>query len=669
MEQPVFYFGVDYYPEQWPESRWLVDARLMKEAGFNLVRLAEFAWSRLEPTQGSYDFGWLDRALEVLHEQGIVAVLGTPTASPPPWLMSRHPELFRVRDDGLRVSFGNRREYCPNHPLYHQYSRRIVSAMAEHYCSHPAVIGWQIDNEFGERCYCPICQAGFQRWLQKRYGSLEELNTCWGTDFWSHAYTDWSEIPLPLATAGSPNPGLGFEYRRFVSDSYVTYQQLQVELLRKVCPQHFVTHNFMGFGYEGLDYYDLARTLDIVSWDNYPLGFWQKGLTAVDPAVPALGHDTMRGLKQDNFWVMEQQAGPSGWETVSPTPRPGQLRSWAYQSIAHGANGVVFFRWRTARFGTEQYWSGLLDQHGQPGRRYDEIKRMGAELRKIGDSILGTNVKAQVAIIQSYDSRFAFQVQPNHHDFHYDDHITDLYRIFFSKNITLDVVSPQADLSAYKLVVVPALHIVTNTIAGSLASYVRGGGTAVITSRSGVKDSANAVVDQLLPGLLAEVCGVTVVESDALPAGTTQPVKFIDPGFTHSDLTEAGIWVDVLAPTSAEVLAHYTEDYYAGEPAVTLNRYGKGQAIYVGALGGTTLYQALFDWLVKKLSIASVLVTPQGVEAAERSLGNWRLLFLLNHTKATQTVSLPDGYVNVLGNEALSGQVTLAPYDVTILSA
>ncbi len=405
--------------------------------------------------------------------------------------------------------------------------------MAEHYNSHPAVIGWQIDNEFGERCYCPTCQAGFQRWLQKRYGSLEKLNRRWGTDFWSHGYTDWTEIPLPLATSGSPNPGLGFEYRRFVSDSYLAYLQMQVDILRKVCPQHFVTHNFMGFGYEGLDYYELAQPLDIVSWDNYPLGFWQKDLNAVDPTVPALGHDTMRGLKQKNFWVMEQQAGPSGWETVSPTPRPGQLRSWAYQSIAHGANGVVFFRWRTARFGTEQYWFGLLDHHGQPGRRYDEIKRMGAELRKIGDSILGKSVKAQVAIMQSYDSRFAFQVQPNNPKFSYNDHITDLYRILFSRNITLDVVSPQTDLSGYKLVIVPALHIMTHGIASSLASYVREGGTVVITSRSGVKDDANAVVDLPLPGLLAEVCGVTVVESDSLPAGTAQPVKFTVPGINQ----------------------------------------------------------------------------------------------------------------------------------------
>ena len=668
MDKSVFYFGVDYYPEQWPENRWSEDARLMKEAGFNIVRLAEFAWSRLEPKEGLFDFDWLDHVLEVLHEQGIVAVLGTPTASPPPWLMSQHPELFRVRDDGLQVSFGNRREYCPNHPLYHQYSRRIVSVMAEHFNSYPSVIGWQIDNEFGERCYCPVCQARFQEWLQNRYGTLEKLNTCWGTVFWSHVYTDWTEVPVPLTTGGAPNPGLGLDFRRFVSDAYLAYQQMQVDILRKTCPKHFVTHNFMGFGYEGLNYYDLARTLDIVSWDNYPLGFWQKDLTVVDPSVLALSHDAMRGLKQQNFWIMEQQAGPSGWETVSPNPHPGELRLWAYQSIAHGADGVVFFRWRTARFGTEQYWHGLLDHNGQLSRRYNEIKGMGAELCKIGDSILGTSVKAQVAIIQSYDSRFAFQVQPNHHHFHYSDHITHLYQTLFRKNITVDVVAPETDLSGYKMVIAPALHILTESIASGLARYVREGGTLVVTPRTGVKDDSNAVVNQSLPGLLAEVCGVTVAECDSLIAGTSQSIRFNVPGLNNLDPLEARIWVDILAPAGAEVLAHYTDDYYAGRPAVTLNKHGKGQAIYVGTFGGTALYQALFGWLVERLTITSVSTALEGVEVAERWQGNRRLMFFLNHTTVAQTISLPAGYVNILEKKTLGRQVTMAPYDVIILS-
>ena len=340
MNAPVFSFGVDYYPEQWPEERWPEDARLMQAAHFNVVRLAEFAWSKMEPHPGSFDFDWLDRLLGILQARGIFAVLGTPTASPPPWLMTKHPGIFRMREDGRRVTYGNRCGYCPNNPDYREHIQLIVTAMAKHFASHPAVIGWQIDNEMGERCYCPECQSRFKDWLRLRYGSLENLNSAWGTNFWSHVYNDWEEIPVPLSTGAAPNPGLALDFRRFVSDSFVDYQDLQVGILRATCLGHFITHNFMGFGYEGLDYFDLARSLDFVSWDNYPFGFWQNKFPGNDPGRLALGHDAMRGLKQSNFWVMEQQAGPSGWETVSPTPSPWSVafvgisvhRAWCRRS-------------------------------------------------------------------------------------------------------------------------------------------------------------------------------------------------------------------------------------------------------------------------------------------------------------------------------------------------
>jgi beta-galactosidase len=318
----MFYFGADYYPEHWPEERWAEDARLMAEAGFNVVRLAEFAWSRLEPEQDRYEFAWLDRALEVLAGNGIQAVLGTPTASPPPWLMVKYPEAFRVRSDGQRMTYGNRREYCPNNSAYQAASRRIVTQMAQHYAGHPSVIGWQIDNEFGDRCYCPVCANGFQEWLSKRYHSLQDLNAKWGTIFWSHVYNVWSEIPLPLTTGGSPNPGLAIDFYRYQSDSYVAYQQMQVDILRNKCPGHFITHNFMGSWYDNLDYYDLARGLDIVSWDNYPRGFWSSPVE-VDPSGMALSHDTMRGLKAQNFWVMEQQQAQAVGDRQRSS-RPGE---------------------------------------------------------------------------------------------------------------------------------------------------------------------------------------------------------------------------------------------------------------------------------------------------------------------------------------------------------
>jgi len=664
----MFYFGVDYYPEHWPEERWPIDAQLMAEAGFNVVRLAEFAWSKMEPSEGQFDFDWLDRAISILHLQGIRVVLGTPTASPPPWLMSKSPQLFRVREDGLRVTFGNRREYCPNHSLYHDFTRRIVTEMAEHYADHPAVIGWQIDNEFGDRCYCSTCAEKFQTWLRSRYEALDELNQKWGTVFWSHIYNDWTEIPVPLTTGGSPNPGLALDFYRFCSDSYVAYQQMQIDILRANCPDHFITHNLMGFKYDRLNYFDLARNLDFVAWDNYPRMQWTME-TGVDSSLSALSLDTMRGLKAKNIWVMEQQAGPGGWEMLSVTPRPGELRLWAYQSIAHGADAILFFRWRTARFGTEQYWHGLLDHDAHPGRRYEEIKRMGAEIKEVGDEILGSQVKSPIAMTLSYDSRFAFQIQPNNPRFSYPEHFHQIYRAIYQHNVSIDVTDPNADLSSYKIVIAPALHLVTDAIAENLKRYVQAGGTLLVTQRTGVKDESNTVVNQRLPGLLAEVCGVEVEDYDSLSSHMQNSLEFTLPELTDAPCVTVSLLCDILNPTSATVVARYTQDYYAGKPAITLNQFGAGRAIYIGAVGDAQLYDLLAKWLLDTTGLQDAFATPPGVEVTQRAQGDKHLRFILNHNDSPQTIHLESSCMNLLNRKQLKGDVQVDPFDVLILAS
>ena len=672
----MFYFGVDYYPEHWPEERWPEDVRLMKEAGFNVVRLAEFAWSKMEPEDGRYDFAWLDRAIALLHAAGIQVVLGTPSASPPPWLMGKDPELFLMYENGQRATYGNRREYCPNHPLYHTYSNRIVGQMAEHYAGNPAVIGWQIDNEFGDRCYCPVCATAFQTWLQSRYDSLDDLNQKWGTVFWSHIYNDWSEIPPPLATSvewrrqfsagGSPNPGLALDYSRFMSDSYVAYQKMQIDILRQTCPEHQITHNLMGFRYRLINYFDLAKDLDFVSWDNYQRMQWIMG-DAVDPAGAALAHDTMRGLKHKNFWVMEQQSGPGGWEHISENPRPGELRLWAYQGIAHGADGIVFFRWRTCRFGTEEYWHGVLDHHGQPRRRFQEVKGMGEEIRKIGEQLEGSLLTPKVAMLLSYDARFAFQVQQNNPQFSYPDHLLKYYRAFHNAQVPVEIISETDDFTSYKILVAPALHLVTEELAQKLTKFVEAGGTLVVTLRTGVKDAANAVVNMPLPGLLAELCGVEVDEYDSLAHNMSNELELALPGLAVNSPVAARVWCDVLTPTTASVLATYTKDYYAEKPALTLNQFGKGQVVYVGTVGDDRLYQSLTGWLLQKSDVTPLLAVPEGVEVTERLQGEQRLLFLLNHTNDRQEIILDGEHTDILLNMVLDKTASLAPRDVMIL--
>ncbi len=657
----MFHFGVDYYPEHWPEERWREDARLMAEAGFNVVRLAEFAWSRLEPSQGTFDFAWLDRAMNTLARHGMHVVLGTPTASPPPWLMSLHPEAFLVRETGQRVSYGNRRNYSPTSAVYRDYSKRIVTKMAEHYKHHPAVIGWQIDNEFGDRDYDA---PAFRSWLERRFGTLQRLNERWGTAFWSHEYGDWNEIPVPLATAGVPNPGLALDFARFCSEAYVAYQRMQVEILRKHCPEHFITHNMMGFRYELIDYFDLAYDLDLVSWDNYPRGFWNIAAD-VDPSTMALGHDTMRGLKGTNFWVMEQQAGAGGWDLVSVMPKPGELRLWAYQAIAHGADGIVFFRWRTARHGTEQYWHGLLDHDARPGRRYHEIKRMGQEIARVGQTIEGSSVKARVAFLLSYDSRFALQIQPHNPGFGYAEQFQGLYRALHARNVAIDVVAPSADLSRYDLVVAPSLYVLTAKTAEQLERFVEAGGTLLVTPRSGVKDDANAVVELPLPGLLARLCGVVVEDYDSLPVGRSNALEY-----AGVEGAIGSAWCDILTPHGAEVVAHYGEDYYAGQAAITMNVFGRGRALYLGTLGNDVLNDAL---VARLLDLAGLEPGPSevaGVEVSERWLGGTKLVFVLNHTESEQVVTLADGvYHDLLADRLVEGELRLAAREVLIVQA
>jgi beta-galactosidase len=664
----MFYFGVDYYPEHWPEERWPEDACLMAGADINLVRLAEFAWSFLEPSPDRFDFGWLDRALDVLKGHGIKAVLGTPTASPPPWVMDMLPGAYRVLESGERQTYGNRREYCPSNPGYRERGRIITQAMAEHYADHPAVVGWQIDNELGGRCYCPICQAAFQAWLSDRHGSLGALNVAWGTAFWSHVYTDWSQIPPPLETGGVPNPGLDLDYRRFMSDTYVGFQQEQADLLRRICPAHLITHNLMGFHYNEIDYFDLAGPLDVVTWDNYLRTSWTRE-TNVDVAASALSHDTMRGLKGQSFWVMEQQSGCGGWQEAGAVPRPGEMRLWTYQAIAHGADAVVYFRWRTARFGTEQFWHGVLDHHGEPRRRYRELQTVGAELEKAGDLLLGAQSRPRAAMILSYDSRFAFQGQPNHSDFRYSGFFRSYYAALHRRNVGVDIVPPEAALGEYDLVIAPALYVLSREAAENLGSYVHSGGTLLVTARSGVKDSANATVEAPLPGLLAEVCGAEVDEYDALPGDVQVPLVWEENG-PAADLPDAyaSLWCDILSPTTAQIAARYRSEFYRDRAAITLNRFGRGQAVYVGTLGDATLHDALVEWLVQAAAVSPVLVTAKGVEAVERWKGDQRLLFLLNHADHASEVVLQQAMSDLLSGRRVARQVALEPKGVMILS-
>ena len=456
------YIGADYYPEHVAPDQWEKDASLMERAGFNVTRLAEFAWVFMEPADGTFDFAWLEKAVETLGRHGLKVILGTPTAAMPAWLAKKHPDCLAMDRDGRRVTWGVRRNNCPSSATYRRFSARITQAMAKRFAASAPVIGWQTDNELGGPvCYCDSCRGSFHAWLATRYGTLDEVNRSWGTHFWGHRYGAWDEIPLPDDIA-SHNPGLCLDWHRHHSWLTTRFQSEQVRAIRQACTGHFVTHNFMGL-YAELDYPDLARALDFVSWDNYPV--WRSPGVRYDAAAAA---DVMRGLKRKNFWVMEQTAGAPGWGIMGRNPRPGEIRQVAFQQMAHGADSQLLFCWRTQTAGREQYWHGLLGHDGNPGRRYEEAAATAREMHRLAADLEGTSVRSPVAVVYDYESTWAFQIQPAYTPAeggelagarNYQDAIRRYYGALFRAGVNVDMIRPTDDLSGYKAVFAPHLYI------------------------------------------------------------------------------------------------------------------------------------------------------------------------------------------------------------------
>lgn len=630
-----------------------------------MVRIGEFAWAEMEPTEGRLDWEWLDGAISILADYNLKVVLGTPTATPPPWLTTAHPEVL-PRDEHRRVSHaGSRRHYCPNSPVYQDYTRKIVTAMAKRYGDDARVIGWQTDNEFGchdtGRCYCDVCLRRFRAWLQERYGSLDALNEAWGSVFWSALYSDWNEIPLPRAAPAEHNPSHVLDFHRFSSDSWRDYQQLQIDALRERISDRFITHNFTLFSSREVDGYDLAAPLDPVSWDNYHF----HGTT---PSILAAIHDVRWAMKSRNYWVMEQQVSNVTWAPYNPTFRPGEVGLKVWQGVPPGADGMVYFRWRAARLGAELYHSGLLNHGVRPTRGYAEASEIGQTLNKLVPMLEGSVPQAEVDLLQGYASRWSFDLQPHNRDSRDDEAFRRALmgpcEALWVRNVPVHILPAcsDSDLSGYKAVIAPALNLLSSKGAEWLAAYVRHGGTLVVTARTGFKDERGQVPGPP-PGHLPELMGVTAEEFDSLPPGRVNHVRFVE-GATGS--APVSPWFEVLDPGAARSVAVYEDDYYAGRPAVTMRELGQGRAIYVGVLAGSDLYSLLLDWLLPLLDVGAALETRDGVEAMARVGPAGKVLFLLNHNRAPATVTLLEGTIDALTKEPMARQLELGPRDVRI---
>ncbi len=656
----TLHYGVDYYPEHWPEATWARDAELMRAAGFTVVRIAEFAWTKLEPREGEFDWGWLDRAIETLHTAGIAVVLGTPTATPPRWLTLAHPAVLFVDATGHTASPISRRFVCLGNETFRDHTTRIVWAMAERYAKHPAIIGWQIDNEFGchdtTRCYCDDCQRRFRDWLRARYGTLDALNEAWGTVFWSHTFTAWEQILPPLPTPTYWNPSHDLDWRRFSSQTTVSYQQEQIDLIRQAAPSHWVTHNFMAF-YDGLDYTDLARGLDFVSWDNYV----PEGTT---PAISARYHDEMRGYKHRPFWVIESPIAQVNWTRYNADLRRGEGRLRSWQAIGHGADAIFYFQWRGFRGGAEQFHSAVLGADGVPRRLYREAEQLGRELAALGPQLMGSEVKAEVAIVTTRDTYWAAQIQP-HTELLRDPArwIAPWHDALYRRNIAVEYCLPTDDLSGYKLVIAPSLFLVSPAEVTQLRAFVEAGGTLIIGARSGVKAPSNVVVTEPLPGLLRTLAGVEVTEWAALPPNATKTI--VGNGHDLSGELTVQTWCESLELHGATAVAVYDGGESSGEIAISKHQVGRGVVWYCGVLDDD-LSALLIEQQRAALDISAALATPSGVEACLRRGADADFLILMNHGTQPAHVELPAGAETLLGPSDADGRVTIAPVDVQV---
>ncbi len=655
---PPLLLGAAWYPEQWDEAVWDADLAKMEAAHIHLVRVGEFAWSTMEPAEGRYDFAWLDRAIAKAAAHHIVVVLGTPTAAPPAWLTSKYPETLRMDADGRRDEHGNRQQFSFASAKYRELAHGIAEKMAERYGHNPDVVGWQLDNEYANDSFDPEARAQFHLWLKRKYGSIDTLNTLWTTRYWSQTYDNFDEIPV---RAREENPALLLDWRRFVSDTWKSYSENQISAIRPHAdPRQFITTNTMGW-FDGFDSYTVHQVLDIAAWDDYISD------PVYDPADNGARHDLTRGFKQKNFWVMETEPAFVNWRKTNNPLEKGQVRDMAWQAVGHGADAVEYWQWRAALNGQEQYHGTLVGTDGEPVPVYAEVQQVGLEFEKAGPALAGTVPVSNVALLEDYDSRWAIDFQRHAAAFDPVAELVSFYRPLRAQAQGVDILPPSADLGTgagrYKLVVAPALNVLTQAQADHLLAYVNAGGHLVLGPRSGMKNEYDATWQQRQPGPLQTAAGLEVEEYYALDG----PVPVTGDAGTGT----AQVWAEILRPSDSDthVLARYgkSNGWLDGRPAITTRAVGKGSITYIGFWPDAAMLDRVTARLLKNAEVKPLLAdTPQGVEVCERMGEGRRVWVLINHTTAPQHVPLPSAMKSLLRGSSGTA-VELEPYGVDVL--
>jgi beta-galactosidase len=668
--------GAAWYPEQWPETMWEQDLQLMQDAHFNVVRIGEFAWSSLEPSEGRYDLDWMARAVALAGKHHIAVVIGTPTDAPPAWLTSKYPDTLRIDENGRRAEHGGRRQFNYASPRYRQFCTEIVTELARRFGDDPNVIGWQIGNEYTDESFDPATKAEFQDFLRAKYKTLDNLNAHWATAYWSQTYSAWSQIPMQ---SSGGNPGLLLEHKHFVTATWRSFQRVQIDILRRfIAHGQFITTNVGGLAWsDNWDHYAITADLDLAAWDDYV------GQGHLDAAKNGMLDDFVRGWKRQNFWVMETQPGSVNWAPVNNSLSPGETRALAWQDIGHGADAILYWQWRDALNGQEQYHGAITGPDGEPLPIYTEIAQLGRDLDLTRAALAGTSPHAEIALLYDYDSRWAIDFQP--HTREYDQQqvllrfYTPLQRITQASGQAVDIVDPNsAPLNQYKLLVAPSLNVIDARLAAKLIAYVQQGGHLLLGPRSGMKDEFNSVNPQRQPGPLVDALGGRVEQYYALDA----PIAIQSGAFSMEQEGKADIWAELLSAASPQtsVTATYGagNGWLEGKPAMISHAVGKGTISYLGTLPDA---RSMYRLLLRATSGADTAPghdpLPDNVEVCVRGDGKREVTVVINHGSKTTDVdlsgrmrSLLPGITTspiVLPTEIPSTRVTLPSQGVAVL--
>jgi beta-galactosidase len=677
------YFGVDYYPEHWvypysgtpenPEAIWEVDAALMAKAGINVVRIAEFTWGICEPEEGKYDFGWLRRVMDIMARHDIKVILGTPTAAPPIWLAQKHPEILPLDERGIPKREGTRRAICLSSDAFWDYSKRIVNAMIDALADHPQLIAWQLDNSIGgnetEFSYNEATKQEWHQWLQAKYKTIKRANDMLGLRFWAQTVTSWDQIPMPMYSPVMHNPALALDWNRFSSDTMVQYIRMQADILRERCPQHQLTATMRAF-VRKYDHFDLAEVVDFVSIES-------NVAIKAKASELACDLDMLRSLKKSDiktpdgevgFWAMEQKAGQVNWQDANSLVRPGLIRLFTYQLLSRGASGVLYFRWRQPRIGCEQFYGAILPHHLEGSRRtLMEISQIGEEIKLLAPALKGTKVVADVCILYSHDNEWTLDqpMQPNRF-FSLHEHVQLFYNALHSRNLQIDFARPFDDLSQYKIVIAPSLRLLSDADADNLKLYVQNGGTLVGTFNSGLVNQNHITPDTGFPNNLTDLFGLEVLEFDALPPGEDNHLTFKG-AFQTSHMHPAKLWCDLIEPKECQILAVFGKDFYAGKPAITMNTFGLGKAIYIGTQSHQHFYNDLVVWLRQMTALTPLLKVPENIEVSMRQKEGTRIYFLINHQNSPIRIQFYKPMHDFLTGQNIIGNYDLPPLGILVI--